>query len=423
MYLVYNLLLPALAILLSPLVLIAFVFQPKLRAGFWEKIGFYSINLPKRSTIWVHAVSVGEVNAVESLVKNLRKKYHSKNIVLSTVTRTGQEVAHKKLGEHTDKIIYFPYDFWLSVVLAIKAVRPNLVIIAETEIWPNFSNELKNRKIPLLIVNGRISPNSYEGYKNFSFFFRRILRNYSSILMQSETDKERIVDIGANPVITEVMGNLKFNMTNILNAEEIKDLENSLKLNQQKVFVAGSTHSGEDEIVLNLYEHLKDENPDLKLIIAPRHPERYTQVLELIDQTGCNWGLRSKNDGFDENDIIMLDTMGELSKMYAICHFAFIGGSFSGTGGHNPLEATVYNKPVLSGNIVYNFKDIYEILTSENAAVVVKNEKELLENAQKLMKDKDFYNSMAEACKNVFEKNSSALEYALEKIGKFLIKS
>lgn len=420
MYLVYNLLLPLLAILLSPLVLIGFVFQPKLRAGFFEKIGFYSINLPKRSTIWVHAVSVGEVNAVESLVKELRQKYHSKNIVLSTVTRTGQEVARKKLGEYTDKIIYFPYDFWLSIVLAIKAVRPNMVIIAETEIWPNFSNELKNRKIPLLIVNGRISPKSYEGYKSYSFFFKRILRNYSAILMQSETDKERIIDIGANPAITEVMGNLKFNMTNILNKEEIKELTDSLKLDQQKVFVAGSTHAGEDEIVIDLYEHLKDENPDLKMVIAPRHPERYTQVLELIDQTGYSWGIRSKNDGFDENDIIMLDTMGELSKMYSVCHLAFIGGSFSGTGGHNPLEATIYNKPTLSGNIVFNFKDIYEILTTENASIVVKNKKELFENAKKLMEDKDFYNSTAEACKNVFEKNSGALEYALEKIDKFL---
>lgn len=420
MYLVYNLLLPVLAILLSPLVLVVFAFQPKFRAGFWEKIGFYSINLPKRSTIWIHAVSVGEVNAIESLVKKLREKYPTKNIVLSTVTRTGQEVARKKLDEYTDKIIYFPYDFWLSVVLAIKAVRPNLVIIAETEIWPNFSNELKNRKIPLLIVNGRISPKSYEGYKNYSFFFKRILRNYTAILMQSNADKERIVDIGANPEITEVMGNLKFNMTNILNNEEIKNLSNSLKLNQQKVFVAGSTHMGEDEIILNLYDHLKDENHDLKLIIAPRHPERYPQVLEFIDQTGYSWGLRSKNDGFDENDIIMLDTMGELSKMYAVCHFAFIGGSFSGTGGHNPLEATIYNKPTLSGNIVFNFKDIYEILTAENASIVVKNEKELLENAKKLMEDKDFYNSTASACQNIFEQNSGAIDYALEKISKFL---
>ena len=192
MYLFYNLFLAIALILLWPIVLIAFVVQPKFRAGFWEKIGFYSINLPKRQTIWLHAVSVGEVNAVESLVKKLKEEFPTKNIILSTVTRTGQEVANNKLKEYTDKIIYFPYDFYLSIILALKAIRPNLVIIAETEIWPNFSNELKKKKIPLMIVNGRISPNSYEGYKNFSFFFKRILKNYTSILMQTNCDKKRI---------------------------------------------------------------------------------------------------------------------------------------------------------------------------------------------------------------------------------------
>lgn len=420
MYLIYNLFLAIAVILFSPVVLVAFLVQPKFRAGFWQKIGFYSINLPKRQTIWLHAVSVGEVNAIEGLVKKLKEEFPTKNIILSTVTRTGKEVADSKLKDYTDKIIYFPYDFYFSILLALKAIRPNIVIIAETEIWPNFSNELRKNKIPLMIVNGRISPNSYEGYKKFSFFFKRILKNYASILMQTNTDKERILNIGANPEITEVMGNLKFNIANILDNEDIKNLTSSFKLNQQKVIVAGSTHSGEDEIVLNVYEQLKDEFADLKLIIAPRHPERYPQVLELIDQTGYSWGLRSKNDSFDKNDIIMLDTMGELSKMYSICHFAFIGGSFSGTGGHNPLEATIYNKPTLSGDVVFNFKDIYEILNNEEATILVKNENELLENSQKLLRNADFYNKISTACQNVFEQNSGALDFAISKIKEFL---
>jgi 3-deoxy-D-manno-octulosonic-acid transferase len=420
MYLVYNLFLLCALIVLWPVVLLAFLIQPKFRAGFWEKIGFYSVNLPKRPTIWVHAVSVGEVNAIESLVKALRKEYPTKNIVLSTVTKTGQEVANKKLKDHTDAICYFPYDFWLSVLLAIKAIRPSLVIVAETEIWPNFANELRKAKIPLMIINGRISPSSYRGYKKFSIFFKRILKNYASILMQTNDDKERILHIGAPANITEVMGNIKFNMTNLMDNEDVRYLANSLRLNQNKVLVAGSTHAGEDEIVLGVYEHLKDEYPNLKLILAPRHPERYPQVLELIDQTGYTWGLRSKDDKFDENDIIMLDTMGELGKMYSICHMAFIGGSFSETGGHNPLEATVYNKPVISGNIVFNFKDIYEILENKKAAILVKNEKEFIETAQKLMGDKEFYNQTALACKDVFDQNSGALEYALNKIKSFI---
>ena len=420
MYLFYNLFLAVASILFLPVVLIAFLIQPKFRAGFWSKIGFYSLNLPKRQTIWLHAVSVGEVNAIEGLVKKLKEEFPTKNIILSTVTRTGQEVAHTKLKDYTDKIIYFPYDFYFSILLTLKAIRPNLVIIAETEIWPNFANELRKKKIPLMIVNGRISPNSYKGYKKFSFFFKRILQNYTSILMQTNADKERIIDIGANPETTEIMGNLKFNITNILDDNDIKNLADSFKLNQEKVIVAGSTHSGEDEIILSIYEQLKDEFADLKLIIAPRHPERYPQVLELIDQTGYIWGLRSKGDCFDKNDIIMLDTMGELSKMYSICHFAFIGGSFSNTGGHNPLEATIYNKPTLSGDIVFNFKDIYEILNNEKATILVKNEKELLENTQKLLKDGEFYNEISMACQNVFEQNSGALDYTVAKIKELL---
>jgi len=416
MYLVYNLFLALALLLLWPVVLIAFAIQPKFRAGFWEKIGFYSINLPKRPTIWVHAVSVGEVNAIEGFVKKLKEEFPTKNIILSTVTRTGQEVANSKLKNHTDKIIYFPYEFYFSILLALKAIRPSLVIIAETEIWPNFANELRKNKTPLVIINGRISPNSYKGYKKFSFFFKRILKNYTSILMQTNSDKERIIDIGANPDITEVMGNLKFNVTNILDGEETKNLAYSCNLNQERVLVAGSTHNGEDEIILGVYEQLKDEFSDLKLIIAPRHPERYPQVLELIDQTGYNWGLRSKKDGFDKNDIIMLDTMGELSQMYAICHMAFIGGSFSNTGGHNPLEATIYNKPTLSGDIIFNFKDIYEILDEQKATILVKNEKELFENSKKLLESKEFYNGISIACKNVFEQNSGALDYAVAKI-------
>lgn len=420
MYLVYNLFLAIALIFLWPVILIAFAIQPKFRAGFWEKIGFYSINLPKRPTIWVHAVSVGEVNAIEGFIKKLKEEFPTKNIILSTVTRTGQEVANSKLKDYTDKIIYFPYDFYFSILLAIKAIRPSIVIIAETEIWPNFANELNKKKIPLIIINGRISPNSYTGYKDFSFFFKRILKNYTSILMQTKSDQERIIDIGANPAITEVMGNLKFNIANLLDSDDIKNLAYSFNLNQEQVLVAGSTHSGEDEIVLGVYEQLKDEFSDLKLIIAPRHPERYPQVLELIDQTGYSWGLRSKGDGFDQNDIIMLDTMGELSQMYSICHIAFIGGSFSNTGGHNPLEATIYNKPTLSGDIVFNFKDIYEILSNEKATILVKNEKELLENSKKLIENKEFYNEISMDCKNVFEQNSGALDYALSKVKQLL---
>ncbi len=416
MYLIYNILLCIAVIIFSPVILAAFLIKPKFRAGFWQKIGFYNLKLKPRKTLWFHAVSVGEVNAVEALIKKTRQELPYCNIVLSTVTKTGNEVAKKKLSEFVDEIVYFPYDFFLSVLSAVNAIAPNQVIIAETEIWPNFSFVLKMKKIPLMIVNGRISPSSYKGYKKFSFFFKNILKNYTTILMQTDSDKKRIIDIGADPLKVETMGNLKFNFSNVLSKEEITNLQTELKLSGKKLFIAGSTHKGEDEIVLDVFGRLKEEVPELKLLLVPRHPERYDQVQDLIVQFGKPFGFRSRNDNFEEKDIILLDTMGELGKMYAVCDLAFIGGSFVKTGGHNPLEATIYNKPVISGKTVFNFKDIYQILVSEGAAYIVTKEDEFFQTALRLLSDKVEYIKAAESCKNVFSKNNGALDYALDRI-------
>lgn len=421
MFFVYNIAITLILIAFWWCFALALLLVPKFRAGFFQKMGAYSLNLPKRKTIWLHAVSVGEVNAVEKLVKQLKVRFSDYNIVLSTVTKTGQEVANKKLSSVCDAIVYFPFDFFWSVLMAINAIKPSLVIIAETEIWPNFSYILNHKKIPFMIVNGRISPNSYKGYKNWGWFFAPILKNYTSILMQTSSDADRIRDIGASrDVQAEVMGNLKLDIQKNLEPEDVKKLSEELKLNRRRVLVAGSTHAGEDEIVLNVYEKLLDKYSDLKLIIAPRHPERYSDVIEMIEQTGYKFGLRSEGANVEDNDIIMIDTMGELASMYSICHLAFIGGSFSGTGGHNPLEATIYDKPTISGDIVFNFKDIYAILTEENASILVKNEEEFFIFADKLMSDADFYEKTVQNCEKVFEQNSGAVCYVLDKVEKIL---
>ena len=276
------------------------------------------------------------------------------------------------------------------------------------------------KKIPLMIVNGRISPHSYRGYRKFSFFFRDILSNYSSILMQTESDKERIINIGAPEEKVEVMGNLKFNFSNILDKEKIAAFRQELHLVDKKLLIAGSTHKGEDEIVLDVFASLREEIPSLKLLLAPRHPERFLQVEDLVSQLGISYGFRSKHDTFENKDIILLDTVGELGKMYSLCEIAFIGGSFSHTGGHNPLESTIYNKPVISGPDVFNFKDIYQILTADGAACIVCDKKEFYNKALELLSDKIVYRQACDSCKTVFEKNTGALEYALKKMEMFL---
>ena len=233
------------------------------------------------------------------------------------------------------------------------------------------------------------------------------MNKYSAIFPQSEQDKAKFLELGSNPETTKVMGNLKF------------DIKKPDKINFEHNYptlIAGSTHTGEDEIVLKTYCELKKEIPNLKLIIASRHPERNENVYKLMKNTGFSVSKRSENGNFETSDIMLLDTMGELGKMYSVCDVAFIGGSFNKTGGHNPLEATIFSKPVISGACIHNFKDIYAILKSENAAKIVNNQEEFFEEAKKLLTDKNEYNNAVQACETVFKKNSGALMFVIDVI-------
>lgn len=411
---VYNIVLILLSLLLLPLILIALAVVPKFRAGLFTKLGFYKSELNNdKQTIFFHAVSVGEVNAIEALVKKTREVFPDYNIVLSTTTKTGQEIAKKKLGNTVDAITYFPFDFFFSVNSFLNAFKPDKIIIAETEIWPDFVYLAKRRNIPVYIVNGRLSPHSYKGYKKFSFFFKPVLAQYAGIFMQTQGDVDRIKDVGANPEITKFMGNLKFDIKPSLTDNEISELAKSLMLKGERMIVAASTHKGEDEVVLEAYKKVKSLDKNLKLLLAPRHPERYEQVTDLLKKSGFSFGKRSQNDTFENNDVIMLDTMGELMKMFSVSHFAFIGGSFSSTGGHNPLEANIWGKPVLSGDCVFNFKDIYEFLTKSKAAKLSSSVEELAQDMEKLLTEDDYYKQACADTQIIFKENSGAIDFVI----------
>lgn len=420
MFFVYDVLLIILAVIFSPIAAVVFKLQPKFSAGFWKKLGFYSNDKVEKKSIWIHAVSVGEINATEGLIKQIKRKFPEYTLVVTTVTATGQEVANKKLENVADVISYFPYDFSFSAKSAITAFNPALVIIAETEIWPGFVNQVNKKNIPIMLVNGRISPGSFRGYKKLRFFFKKVLEKFSLILMQTETDKERIIKIGAPPGITDIMGNLKFDITKLLDQNKITELKESLQIGDNRILIAGSTHQGEDEIVLNVYNRLKNDFSDLKLLIAPRHPERNENVFNLIVNRGYKCGLRSQKHGFNEADVILLDTMGELGQFYSLGYFAFIGGSFSGTGGHNPLEPAIYGVPVLSGPTVFNFRDIYRFMTDSAAVRIAENEESLYIQLKDYLENYDNYIRASRACVEIFEKNKGALEFAIQKIKKHL---
>ncbi len=316
--------------------------------GWKEKFGDFQAPQLGNKIIMFHGVSVGEVIALENLIKKTKETFPDYKIVVTTGTKTGQEIAHKKYENVADFITYFPFDITFCVKNFLNKINPSVVLIAETELWPTFAAYCKKRNIPLFVINGRISDATFKSYRFLKGFFKKLFKNYTEILTQSEEDREKFIKIGAPEEKTSVMKNLKF---------DVKRVDADIKIGKgsNRLIIAGSTHKGEDEIILSAFSKLKKEFPDVKLLIAPRHLTRLDEVKNLVGKTGLKFGQRSNNDTFEDNEIIILDTMGELSKMYQVCDFAFIGGSFNKTGGHNPLEAIVYNKPAISGPSIHNF--------------------------------------------------------------------
>lgn len=417
MVFIYNICLILICLTLLPLILVAFVIQPKFRAGFWKKLGFYKYEKDnQRKTTIFHAVSVGEVNAVKDLIFKYIELHQNEDVIVTTTTLTGQTLA-KKIFENKAKVItYFPYDFFFSVFSFLNTYKPEKIIIAETEIWPCFISIAKLKGIKVYTVNGRISPNSYNGYKKLKFFLTPILKKYEGIFMQTDYDANRIKDIGADSAKVNVMGNLKFDITPNLSGAEIQKYIDELKTSNFRLFIAASTHKGEDEIVIEAFQKLKNQFEDAKFLLVPRHPERYNEVSVLLNNSGYKWGKRSQNDNFESNDIILLDTMGELSKLFSICYIAFIGGSFSSTGGHNPLEANIWNKPVISGPCIFNFKDVYKIVTEKRCSVIADTKEKLTEELISFYSDSTKYNEYCNNAKSVFEENRGAVKYILDRI-------
>ncbi len=409
----YGLVSTLLFIILLPFYYIVRVFNGKFLYGWKEKLGFFkSPNLGDK-VIMYHGVSVGEVIALENLIKKTKEEFPDYKIVVTTGTKTGQEIAIKKFSNVADFITYFPFDIPFCVDSFFKKVRPTVVLIAETELWPVFSFFCKAKNIYLYTINGRMSDATYRLYKLMSHFFKMVLKKYTKILTQSEIDRKKLVSIGAPEDRTFVMKNLKFD---VKKSEEVIDVGQD----GYRIIIAGSTHKGEDEIVLNMFKDKLEHYSDVKLLLAPRHTTRLPQILPILDELGLKYGFRSKEDTFKTCDVLILDTMGELSKMYSVCSFAFIGGSFNKTGGHNPLEATVYSKPAITGPSIHNFRDIYWLLSQSNAGKIVKTPAELSEYVELLLSDNDFYNKACKDCETIFQDQQGALNVVIKELKEIL---
>lgn len=409
----YGLVSTLLFIILLPFYYIVRVFNGKFLYGWREKLGFFKTPELGDKVIMYHGVSVGEVIALENLIKKTKEDFPDYKIVVTTGTKTGQEIAIKKFSNVADFITYFPFDIPFCVDAFLNKVKPTVVLIAETELWPVFSLFCNERGIYLYTINGRMSDSTYSLYKLLSHFFKLVLSKYTKILTQSEIDRNKLISIGAPEDRTFVMKNLKFD---VKKSDEVIDIGQS----GFRVMIAGSTHKGEDEIVLSVFKESFEKYPDVKLLLAPRHTTRLPQILPILDNLGLKYGYRSKNDDFKNCDVLILDTMGELSKMYSVCSFAFIGGSFNKTGGHNPLEATVYSKPTITGPSIHNFRDIYWLLARSNAGKIVKTPKEFGEYVDKLLSDKDFYLTACKDCETIFKDQQGALDVVIKELKEIL---
>ncbi len=413
MYVLYNIVLVVVTVVLSPYILFKLATVPKYRGGITQKLGRVRKRVLRvlngTRPIWVHAVSVGEVMAAHPLVRELRKRYPDRKLILSTVTVTGNFTAKKRVPE-ADAVFYFPFDYPWIVRRVISRINPVVVLIAETELWPNFFRELSRQGIPSALINGRISPRSHRNYLRFKGFFSQVFRNVSLFCMQSGEDAERIRGIGAPADLVTVTGNLKFDQN--LGPAPPAPIAVSPG---RPVITAGSTHRGEEAILLEVFSQLRKKYPDLVLIIAPRHPERFDEVCGLISNGGYECQRRTRLRG-PAKDVVVLDTIGELRASYGPCDIAFVGGSLVKVGGHNLLEPAAMKKPVIFSRYMFNFKEISEALIRAGGGIMVKDKDELYAAFDRLLADRDLAASLGEKAYQVISANSGATARTLEAV-------
>ena len=380
-----------------------------------------------RSTAWLHAVSVGEAIAAAPLVEGLRRLHPELPIVMTTVTNTGAQIVRERFaGLVTHR--FFPLDLPWAVGRFAAAINPAFLICMETELWPNTLRALAARGIPVMIANGRISDRSYRRYRLVRRFLASVLADVRVFAMQSDEDARRIIALGAHPERVVVTGNMKADAAVVDPAGAVDLWRRLLALSpDQRVWIAGSTHAGEEELVLEAHRAALAESPELVLVIAPRHPERTGEVLALLARKGWASIRRSElpvavtsTEMPAVPPVIVLDTVGELATLYAIADVVFVGGSLVPVGGHNLLEAAQRRKPVLVGPHVANFRESTSLLESVGAAVVVRDAVELSRELRRLLADPDLRAKMGDTAYEAIVSRQGAVRETLELVDRYL---
>ncbi|MCK5706307.1 MAG: 3-deoxy-D-manno-octulosonic acid transferase [Candidatus Aureabacteria bacterium] len=427
MFLFYNLVQFLAFILGLPFWLYLIIRKRKYRYKLGERLGVTNYcNLKKissenKNNIIIHGVSVGEINAAHSIIEKLRNKENVNTIVTST-THTGYNNALKIFKK--EPVIYFPLDFLFSVKKFLNRTNPKAIILLETEIWPNLFFEARKRKIPIIIINARLSVKSWKGYKLFRFFFKNILLSVKHFAVQTQQDKERFLTLGVPENNISISGNLKFNSAiQKIDVAKKKTIYALLKMsNKTRTIIGGSTHDGEDLTLIETWERLNALIPNLKLILAPRHIDRINDIAKLLKRKSLNYTLFSQiNSNSKISNIILVDTIGDLFYLYSIADVVFIGKSlFPPGGGQNMIEAAAWEKPVIFGPYVTHFQTVADSMLKDSAAILINNENELFEALEKLLSSEKEIAKYSNNARNFIKNNISALEISLKIIFKYV---
>lgn len=427
MYFLYSLSILGFFLALAPYFAYQALRYRKYVGSLRQRLGYLpiSFNLDGDDSIWIHAVSVGEVLTARALIPDLRARYPHLRLFVSTTTMTGQRVARQNL-QGIDGVFYFPFDFRFIVRRTLDIVRPRLFIMMETELWPNLLRECRRRGVKTVLANGRISSRSYPRYRLVRLFFRRVLADVDRFCVQSEESARRLAQLGAPRGRILVTGSLKFDSLEPPSLVRGRMRDRVLRYFRvppsRPVLVAASTLRGEEGPVLRAFRRMKAQAPDALLILAPRHPERFREAEDLARREGFRVVRRTELpvDGSPAADVVILDTMGELARLYQIATLVFVGGSLVDAGGHNILEPAVYGKPIVFGPHMDNFREIAQTFLASGAACQVVSERELETVLLDLLADPARRAGLGAAARALVEANRGAREKTLAAIEELL---
>ncbi len=420
------------AVLLLPMVLYRMVKQGRYKEGWGDKLtGNIYRRRPDEDCIWIHAVSVGEINATRTIVEELKSRFSDHEIVISTTTDTGQARARKLYGEE-HRIFYFPIDFTWAMNKAFRNLSPSVCLLMELEVWPNFINTAHKFDCPVAVVNGRISDHSYKWYKRVWIFAKRIFEKIDLILSQTEEYKERFIDIGCRAKSVQVTGTLKYDTAEVTDSIEGTDeLAQQLGLKGQRIWVAGGTGNDEEKLIVDAFGKLKERQgfDDLRLVVVPRKPERFDEAAEVIKAAGFNVERFSEYKDTDREieggseAVILGDTMGDLRKFYSLATVIFVGRSLVSMGGSDMMEAAALGRCTMFGPYAYNFRQTVNSLLEGKGAIMVEDEEELVEKLEEVLNDEAKLNLIAQNGQEVIRQNQGATERTVEAIEKIIKKT